>query len=342
MAKQTKRNDLHRVGAIIPTDYTYVLTYNKQTMVDGDTVPAFGINCQLDRRSYGGPPAYELLSAGEHDADGRCCVVGLMNIARVLFAEHGGTGKCTICGAAFVYGDVWRHNPTGEHIHVGHTCAEKYNMLAERGSFDARRESFVRRTAAHRLAEKNREERALFLIQHPGLAEALLVAHPIVKDIHDRFIQYRALSDKQIALVRRIADQVNNPVPKVEEKNVPAPIGRTTVIGKIVSLKLHDGDFGPSMKMTVKVTTDAGTWLAWGTCPESILEEGRKFIAAACVYATEATAAIALRGAEVQFDAALKPGREAHFALLSRPTKAKVLAFAPPPDAVPAPSEVAS
>ena len=86
--------------------------------------------------------------------------------------------------------------------------------------------------------------------------------------------------------------------------------------------------------MAVKVTTDAGTWIAWGTCPESILEAGR--------LNTNGDVSIALRGAEIQFDAALKPGREAHFAIASRPTKGKVLAFAPPPDAVPAHSEVAA
>ena len=68
--------------------------------------------------------------------------------------------------------------------------------------------------------------------------------------------------------------------------------------------------------MTVKVTTPAGTWLCWGTKPSMVEghnpNEGRS------------------RGREIEFTATLKKGREAHFALFSRPTNAKCCRTRPP------------
>lgn len=306
----TKRADAHRVGAIVPEDYEYVLSYSLATTDDGWPVPSYRVNCELDRRVLDEKGA--LISNGQHDEHGRCCVVGLFHVAKVCFASHGSTGKCTICGAAFVYGDVWVHTPTGEHINVGHTCAEKYSMLADRGDFDAGLEALKRATAATRLAEMNRKERQAFLDDHPGLAEALEVDHYIVKDIAARFRQYRSLSEKQVALVMKLSNETKNPAPA--EVHVPAPEGRVTVRGKVLSVKVADSDFG-GYKMTVKVETPAGSWLAWGTCPRNILD------------AAPGTHIASLKGAEVEFSAQLKRGRDAHFALFTRPTKSCVIAI---------------
>src|ERR1041384_3258964 len=99
MATTTKRTDPHRTGAIVPADYDYVLSYNLSTSEDGVRVPSFRVNCQLDRRVYDADG--RIVRNGEHDADGRCCVVGLNGIARVAWAPTGGTGKCSVCGAAY-------------------------------------------------------------------------------------------------------------------------------------------------------------------------------------------------------------------------------------------------
>lgn len=60
--------------------------------------------------------------------------------------------------------------------------------------------------------------------------------------------------------------------------------------------------------MTVKITTPDGVWLAWGTVPSNLTGPDGTYQS--------------LRGLEVEFQAALKAGREPHFALFSRPTKA--------------------
>jgi hypothetical protein len=76
-----------------------------------------------------------------------------------------------------------------------------------------------------------------------------------------------------------------------------------TFRGRVLSLKSHDSQYGPTWKLCVRVEGDGGCWLAWGTCPASILS----------------AAAGRVRGALVEITAALLPGREPHFALLKRP-----------------------
>jgi len=279
-----QRTDPHRVSEIIPEDYSLVLCYALASIVEGWPVPSIGITCRA-----------------EHRADGRCCVVG-MRQAGLRLAAHGSPGRCTVCGTAHIYGDVWVHEPTGEHIFVGHQCADKYELIADRRVFEAELDAArVRSVREHEIAIRE-ERRARFLEANPGLAEALEVDHPITRDIRDSFFhgRYTSLTDAQVALVRKLA------IPRVEEAHVPAPIepGRQVVRGEVVSLKSMEGDFGVSVKMTVKISTDAGTWLAWGTCPSILLDEGVE------------------RGAIVEFMAKLKPGRDDHFALFSRPTKA--------------------
>ncbi len=317
----SKRTDPHRVGAIIPEHYRIVHSYSLATSEGGHAVPSYGVNCELDRRVCG--PKGEVLKSGTHDADGRCCVIGFRTIARVTFSDHGGTGKCSICGAAFAHGDIWQHEPTGELIHVGHTCADKYEMLAERGDFDARYESHKARTAAVRLGEIHATERAEFLDAHPGLAAALATDHGIVKDIAAKFQQYRSISDAQIALVVKLAKEASEP--KAEEAHVPAPEGRVTFRGVIVSAKSQDGFAGgTSYRMTVKISTPDGTWLAWGTVPQGLFDEAREKLEGG-----DKGYLHALRGCEVELTATLKRGRDAHFALAKCPKKARIVTVPP-------------
>lgn len=309
------RKDSHRVGAIVPEDYDIVLSYSLATTEGGWPVPSFRVNCELDCHLE--KDSVEKTKS-PHSPDGKCCIIGLLHIAKVDFAEHGGIGKCTVCGARFGSGDVWVHRTTGEHIHLGYTCADKYGFLAERGDFDAARGSMVRATAAQRIAESNRKEREDFLAAHPGLAEDLTVKHHIVEYIADKFHTYRSLSAPQIKLVQKLANEVRNPPP--EEKHVPAPTGKVLVRGKVVSLKSVEGFRGDTAwKMTVKVETPEGSWLAWGTCPEVLVMAG----AANC----PGDARKGLRGANVEFSATLKQGNDDYFAIYSRPTKAKVISI---------------
>ncbi len=58
-----------------------------------------------------------------------------------------------------------------------------------------------------------------------------------------------------------------------EERHVAAPTGRVEVTGKVVSVKVHESDYGSQLKMTVKVETPEGSWLVWTTVPAQIAEQ---------------------------------------------------------------------
>jgi len=101
--------------------------------------------------------------------------------------------------------------------------------------------------------------------------------------------------------VFKLAAEARAPKPeKRPEVNVPAPTGRTTFRGVIVSVKTHESAFGVTLKCTVKVTTPEGVWLAWGTLPKDIPADVE-------------------RGTSVEITATLSAGREPHFAFFKRP-----------------------
>jgi hypothetical protein len=272
-------------------------------------VPSIGVNCEKDRRVEWDDEGNVVELRGEHRGD-TCCVLRL--VARgVTWADHGSPGKCTVCGASFAHGDVWKHDATGAHIHVGWECSEKYGMLVDHTAHEMallHARSLVRVELSR---VRNEQERREFLAAHPGLEDALKVDHRTTRDLAQSFQTYRHLSDKQLDLAFKLAEDAKNPPPA--EVLVPAPVseGRQWVEGVVVSVKLHASAYGETWKMTVKVTTPAGVWLTWGTRPTS-LDEAR-------------------RGDRVKFQAALKAGRDAHFALFSRPSKAVVVKEAGPP-----------
>ena len=312
MTRVDRRTDAHRPSAIVPEEYEHVLSYSLATSDMGWPIPSVGVTCELDRRTETkGPDGSVKVTNGVHAPEGNCCILWLLHVGKVKFAPTGGPGQCAVCGARYVYGDVWRHVPSGEHIHIGHDCADKYQLLAERGDWDARNAQVRRTAAALRIRAENEREREAFYTANPGLREAFEVTpkHDILADLEAKFRAYRTLSPKQVALAIKLATEAKTPRP--EEAKVPAPLGKQTFRGILVSLKAYEGDFGTSIKGTIKVSTPDGVWLAWGTVPRGLLDLRPE------------------RGDTVEVTATLKPGREAHFALTSRPTKGRIIDRAP-------------
>lgn len=302
----TERTDPHRPGAIVPQDYEDVLWYD----CGGFEEPSWGVNC--------GKPVFDwhtlqaIPGASAHAEGGECCVLGL-KMSGQKFAETGrehGTGKCTVCGAVFRFGQVWRHVPTGDLIHIGHDCAEKYGLVASRltRSEWAQYKAALDQKHADAAKDMKRARKRDRFLEDNGLVDVFAVreGHPILKDMYKRLHQWGSLSEKQIAFARKLAEEVRNPPPpKPVEVKVAAPIaeGRQEFTGVIVSAKLHEGEYGVSTKITVKMTTPEGIWLAWGTCPAGVhgsLEE--------------------LRGRQITIKATLSAGNEPHFAFFKRPT----------------------
>lgn len=296
---RTQRTDAHRPSAILPRDYEYVLSFSMDTTDGGMPVPSINVNCEIDRNADG--------VARAHRADGRCCIIGIKQHGGV-FAADAGPGRCSVCGTHYVYGDVWLHKPSNEYVCLGHDCADKYTLLADRSEWEMENLR-TRANIAKELARKqNAEERAAFLAKHPGLEAALECKHNIVKDIAAKFHAYRSLSDKQVALVFKLANEAAVNATKPAEVHVAAPTGKQTFRGTIVACKTQESAYGTQIKMTVKVATPEGVWLAWGTAPSGILNSVEGYD-----YAT------ILRGCEVEITATLEAGREPHFVFMKRP-----------------------
>lgn len=306
------RTDCHRPGAIVPADYRYVFSFSLPTSHEGCPVPGYRVNCEVDFRKVS--RSGEIIADGYHQGDGvGCCIAGLRAHGAV-FALKSGPGRCTVCGARYIYGDVWIHVPTNQYICIGHDCADKYSLLADRSGFEMAQLRAKQAAKRQWSAARNEEQRTEFLAKHPGLKEALECSHRIVRDIADKFVEYRSLSDKQVALVMKLAGEAGKPrVDKATgqvEVHVPAPVGdaRVTFRGTVVSVRVEDDRFsldgGTTTKILVKVKTPEGVWLAWGTAPRACLE---------------ATATDGIKGHEVEITAKLKLSNDPHFAIMNRP-----------------------
>lgn len=157
-------------------------------------------------------------------------------------------------------------------------------------------------------------------------AAALAWARALPDDLDDDYLanvraaaKRYSVKPKAMGIVASILPAYDRDLTKkaMAATNVPAPEGKMMVRGTIISCKAADGDWGTTFKMTVKVVVGDGQWLAWGTCPDSLLEYGRAV--------KPGFAADALRGCDVEFNATLTRGREEHFAIFKRPTKARVV-----------------
>ncbi len=291
------RDDVHRPSAIVPADYEAVRDYHISSTLSGYPIPSFGIDCEM---AFVSSITRERV-VGKHGTGDRCCIARL-RAAGYKFADVGGIGRCSICGACFVYGEVFRHKPTGELVHMGHECAAKYQIMADRSESDMALGRAKAQMAREIQTKVNAEERAAFLAGHAGLAEALETKHRIVEAIAEKFRTYRNLTDKQIALVFKLAAEAKMPA-KPEEKNIPAPVGKETFRGKVVSIKCRPDPYAPwkqVSKATIKVTTDDGVWLAWGSVPS--LKDDFVHV-----------------GDELEIKATLQAGRDAHFVFMKRP-----------------------
>lgn len=291
MAKQ-QRTDPHRPGAIIPANYT---DWNSYSLASG-MVPAIGVDCAQPYAIY---DEHGAVARYEHPVcpdTGRCCVRSTERHARAEGrAIFGAAGKCGVCGAHYVYGSMFRHD-NGEIVHMGHDCADKYGAMYDLSSWEVQNNRVRAATAKAIKRAENDSERAEFLAAHAGLAEDLLLGgksaadlgiasddswalkgHAILADLASKFVTYRTMSDKQIALASKLAEQIRNPAPKADkpvEIKATAPTGKGIEFeGEIVSVKLQESEmYGSSWKCTIKVTTDAGVWLAWGSVASSLMD----------------------------------------------------------------------
>lgn len=271
---------LHGKGSIVPADYELLISY----YLGSENLPGFQVACK----------------DGNHHGD-RCCVAKL----RTVFETGGGDlGICCACGARYAEGDVWLHVPTNEIVHIGHECAAKYSLLADRTAYEMQMRSMRLARKAQLSAERNRLKREKFLADHPGLAEALAADTATSRSLQASFMRWQVLSAAQVALAFRLHEEASRPKPEpVEEKYVPAPLGRVTFEGVVVSKKQVDSNWGMVTKIVVKVSAADGIWLCYLTATKRVD-----------------------RGETVTVTATLEAGRDPHFAFGKRPRIEKAAA----------------
>lgn len=322
----SKRTDCHRPGAIVPSDYVYLFSYsfNRYGGVDRDGEgealsestsrkwrPRFN---EDQAKAIDALPEVDFPECSGH-ADCRACRPMAFECAALNRPTvFGRTGQCGICGTSYTYGDVWFHK-SGAYVHVGHECADKYRLYADRSDFDAAIEAQKRARQARLTAEKNRIRREAWEAANPDVRARLdalssggvYLATSYLRQLDDK----GELSPSQMMVIASMENEAKRraeiKAARDAEVKVACPVGRVTLRGTVVKVEGRETPYGYVTKMTVKVATPEGVWLAWGTVPRGI---------------------DAQRGSEVEFSAHVEQGREEHFGLFSRPTKARLVSEA--------------
>lgn len=246
----TKRADIHRPSAINPVDYAFIgIFYQGDSEWIGDAYIAD--HRELER----------LVGEDWH-------------LKTVPGGNYAAKFTCDHCGAHFAHGALYRHEPTGELLAVGHICAATV-LLPGTTQMDRKRRLAERAAKAARTAAENAEKRAALLEGNPGLAEALEADHHISRDIKRKFLgSHPDLSDKQIALVFKLQkDVAEREVRLAEEKAKATPVieGKGVVItGKVLSTKWVEGYYDNVLKMLV---LDDRGFKVWGTVPSALSAE---------------------------------------------------------------------
>jgi hypothetical protein len=286
----SSRSDIHRPSEIVPDDYQFV----SHGYLGGNT---------------------EELAAQRIETE-----IRLAHFKRTRGRFLDIVGGCQVCGNNRVlYVSYYHYEKTNSYLRVGWRCAEKLEMYHGQGKARA----FRKRIGQER---KNRagKAKAGALLSDAGLDEcwalyeaeydeAFRYEEHTIRDIVSGLVRYGSISEKQQAFLRKLLDQLlkREEIEALraaeEAAALPAPEGRMEITGKVLTVKVQDGDWGPTTKMLVK---HADGWKVWLTVPMSIYK--------------------AKRGDEVTLTATLAPSKnDPKFAIGKRPSKAAIIPAEP-------------
>lgn len=209
-------------------------------------------------------------------------------------------GNCDHCGTAHFYGAIFRAKD-GSYLTIGNVCATKFFNFASRKAYLTMQADLAKRT--RELSEKRRKEAEAFLAAHPELVEAFKVDHHIIQSIHAALIKYGNLSDRQVNLVLKIADE--KPEEEVKAKPIPEELldGRHEFTGKVLGFKDQDGYYGTTTKMVFR---DDRGFTIYGTAFSA--DQGYE------------------KGDRLTFHAAIEQSKNDNtFGFFKRPTRGKVI-----------------
>ena len=267
------RTDFHRVSKIKPSDYKYLFSFSLPGINDA------AVNMALLSATRSGRTIME--SVYSLNKNGLMYVSGSHSVhpyggEGIKFKFFSGSdAKCDICGANFIHGDVWQHK-SGECIILGHICASKYSLFANRDSWDKEYKKIKKMSFDSRIrAEKNTiriSALRLYLSKNREMYSLLCLDHPIVKDMRGRLINFpqRGLSEKQISFLKRLNEDAKKRESIPLENRKKAPNGRLLVSGMVLGLKEQASEYGTVTKMIVELTGDYKGSKVWCTAPKQI------------------------------------------------------------------------
>lgn len=295
MAKRIQRTDPHRPGILDPDAYKYVTYIEPLPKPWPSMTPAdVAIIDQARERNR------QLLE--QLDAHG----------AKI----HGGLYNCDVCGAWYQWGEMWRHEPTGELITIGHQCADGYSLYSgDPDGLKARRKRLAEFRKRGRRATEAREKLRAFVRDNRGVSALLRGDHYILRDMRAKLLRYGSLSERQMELAAKIQrEERERATEKADEPTavaIPEALldGRHEVRGKVLGTRVEDDPFsynGQVVKMLVQIEAEGGAFKLWGRAPSALLGDGP------------------LKGAEVAFACRIqKSDRDDAFGFINRPTKAR-------------------
>ena len=332
----TERTDPHRPGAIIPSDYVGVLSYGLFREEDGPTV-RFNVDLALE--------CLRTKPFWQHPTRGAS-----------LF-------QCSVCGAHFNHGDIWLHVPTGEHIVLGHDCADKYGLGLDRSEWIAWHREQTALRAQATLKRLSFAAALRFLEGRADLAAALAlgseqaVSRPPLHAPCDGHMGSLSYYDAACPMCRALGPPA--PLSYTEQRQQY----RVAVLADMAEKLNRFGSLsGPQVEFALRLATEyhaakaapveeeerrvpapEGKVVVRGTVVSTKVHDGiwgseiKMVVKVATpdgsyvVWSTVPAAILGdlngrpLRGCEVEFSATLSRGKDAHFAFAKRPTKARLV-----------------
>jgi len=196
---------------------------------------------------------------------------------------------------------VFKNVNTGELIAVGNHCASNFFGFKSRKAYLLRQAK--RAAEAREQKAKVAAEVAAFLATADGLEAAFACDHYIVNDIKAKLFKWGSISEKQVALVLKIAKEEAEKTPEPPAEPIPAELleGRHKLTGVILGFKSQENHFTGGYDLKMIFRDDRGFKL-WGSAVD------------------------ANKGDRVEFMARVeKSDRDECFGFTKRPTKVVVL-----------------
>lgn len=325
-------NEIHQPHAFDPMAYDFVGAFDNQpppgSYLSREPSRTFEVKLWNDE-------VWEMEGLNYRHAYDSCLRAVIRDSATSVYNKGNRGHQCDHCGAHIRYVVVVKHRETGDYLAIGEQCADNRigSMNAATWQVKQLREAAQRARQAERNRVARENRRTAWLAEDPARAQVITdLARLVEEQPNDRFYnslqryfdENGMLTGAQERAVVRAVEREQERAARAAAEAIeivsPAPSGRVTVVGTILSIKEQDSDFGTVWKMLVK--SDDG-YKVWGTVPRSLWSEAANGVRFSDVVQTTTAW---LLNKKVSFVAELQPKRDdVNFAYFKRPAQAKIV-----------------